>query len=197
MHTHETYNEQELFERISLGDEAAFRVIFDLYKDKLYAFVLRMTKVPAATEELVQEIFTKIWVNRTVLSTTDNPGNYIFIMARNLTVDHIRKMQKDRRLLEETYKRILVAQNTTEEQVDLNESSKLISEALSKLSEQKQKIFRLSRFEGMNHEEIAAALGLSKSTVKNHITETLAYIRGFLDDRSALMAGLFVLYFFE
>lgn len=174
------YDEKLLFRQVAHGDELAFRKVFYLYKEKLSLFISRMVKSDAATTELVQEIFVKLWVNREKLAKVDHPGAYIFMMANNRAVDHLRKIASEARMMDEVWQRISQVQHSTEERLQAKESQELINRAVVQLSPQKQKIFSLSRYEGLNHEEIASELRLSKSTVKNHLVETLRHIRTYL-----------------
>lgn len=189
------FDEKQLFARIANEDEKAFRQLFDLYKLKLYHFVLRMVKQESVAEEMVQEIFMKIWINRSTLNTVENPGNYIFMMARNKTVDHIRKIANETKLREGVKRQISASQDTAYEQILLNESRQLVNDAVAQLSEQKQLIFKLSRVEGYSIDEIAARLNISRSTVKNHIVEILKHIRTYLGAHSKAMVIAFIIVF--
>jgi RNA polymerase sigma-70 factor (ECF subfamily) len=187
------YDEKALFAQIANEDEKAFRQIFDLYKLRVFHFVLKMVKSESVAEEMVQEIFMKIWINRATLTQVDNPGNYIFTMARNKTVDHIRKIANDEKLRRHVGRIISEKQDTAYEQILLNESKRLINEAVEQLSQQKQAIFKLSRVDGYNINEIADQLGISKSTVKNHIVEILKHIKTYLGAHSKTMLIAFMI----
>jgi RNA polymerase sigma-70 factor (ECF subfamily) len=154
-----------------------------------------MVKQENIAEEMVQEIFMKIWINRNTLNTVDNPGNYIFTMARNKTVDHIRKIANENKLRDDVKRRITESQDSAYERILLKESKQLIQDAVNQLSEQKQLIFKLSRTEGYSIDEIAKQLGISKSTVKNHIVEILKHIKSYLGSHSKTMLIAFMILF--
>ena len=187
------HEEKQLFAQIANDDEKAFRQLFELYRLKLYYFVLRMVKQENVAEEMVQEIFMKIWINRNTLTTVDNPGNYIYMMARNKTVDHIRKIANETRLREDVKRHISESQDTAYEQILLKESKQLIQDAVGQLSQQKQTIFKLSRVDGYSIDEIADQLNISRSTVKNHIVEILKHIRTYLGSHSKTMVIAFII----
>jgi RNA polymerase sigma-70 factor (ECF subfamily) len=109
---------------------------------------------------------------------------YLFAMASNRTIDHLRKISAESRMLDDLWARVAHFNKSTEEAYDAKECNDLINEAVVQLSAQKQKIFRLSRYDGLKHEEIAHYLSLSKSTVKNHLVETLRHIRAYLHQHS-------------
>ena len=174
-------SEQELFLQLSEGNKEAFRAIFDLYNGRLTTFIYKLTKSETTSAELVQDIFVKLWVNRSDLSAVKNVQSYLFTMASNRTIDHLRKISAESRMLAKLWLRIAKFQESAEEEYDVKECNDLINQAMVQLSPQKQKIFRLSRYEGLNHEEIATQLKISKSTVKNHIVDTLRHIKTYMN----------------
>src|SRR5688500_4772475 len=183
LHT-EFASEQQLFRRVSEGDRNAFRLVFDLYNGRLTTFIYRLTKSETIAAELVQDIFVKLWVRRSQLADLTNAQAYLFAMASNRTIDHLRKISAESRMLDDLWVRVAHSSKSTEEAYNAKECNHLINEAVVQLSAQKQKIFRLSRYEGLKHEEIADYLSLSKSTVKNHLVETLRHIRAYLHQHS-------------
>jgi RNA polymerase sigma-70 factor (ECF subfamily) len=169
-----------LLQYIANGDKAAFRQLFDLYKLRLFSFVLQMTHSKVDAEEIVQDVFAKLWEIRTDLVQVDYPGKYIYTIARNKTLNHLAKLARDRQLLQQVWLNVSQADNSTEAILQAQESQRLIGEAINRLSLQRQTIFRLSREQGLTHEEIAVHLGLSKSRVKNILVEILKHIKDYL-----------------
>jgi RNA polymerase sigma-70 factor (family 1) len=188
-------HERELFRRISEGEEPAFRLIFEAYTPKLLHYCRGMVKSESLAEEIVQDVFLKLWAGRSKLSTVENPNNWLFIIARNRVLDHFRKAVRETRFQAQMYNSIEENRNVTEEQMDESQSRRLIAKALDQLSEQKQRIFKLSRYEGLSHEEIAKELGLSKNTIKNHLVVTLQHIRDWLGKHSDPVITLIILHF--
>lgn len=170
------YEEKLLLKKVSGGNEKAFRTLYDAYVDRLSAFTFRLCKSRTITEEIVQDIFVKLWVNRTDLINIDVPEAYFFSMARNKTIDHLRKVAKETGLISLLTEELNTC-NNIEEKLNAKELERLIEQALAPLSPQKKMIFHLSRKEGLSHDEIAETMQLSKSTVKNHLSETLKHVR--------------------
>jgi RNA polymerase sigma-70 factor (ECF subfamily) len=168
----------------------AFRQLFDLYKLRLFSFVLQMTHSKVDAEEIVQEVFTKLWEIRTDLVNVDYPGKYIYTIARNKTLNHLTKQARDRQLLQQVWLNLSQTENSTEAILQAQESQRLIGEAINRLSLQRQTIFRLSREQGLTHEEIANRLGLSKSRVKNILVEILKHIKDYLSLSGTLVYTL-------
>jgi len=185
------YEEKRLLKQISKGDEKAFRALYDAYFNHLSAFVFKLCKSTETTEEIIQDVFVKLWVGRHSLSQMDSPEAYIFSMARNKTIDYLRRLVRNTHLMELLTEQ-LTDSNGIEEQLNAKELWDLIEEALSGLSEQKKTIFRLSKEEGLSHDQIAEVMHLSKSTVKNHLSETLRHIRGHLQQHPNSEATLVI-----
>lgn len=158
----------------------SFKRLFDSYRNRLYGYVLAITHSPYAAEELTQEIFIKLWLCRDILHQVDNLDAYIFTIARHKTLNHLRKAANDERLLKELQALGTTANNNVEERALTVEYDRLISDALTLLSPQRRLVYQLSRDKGLNHEEIAHHLRLSRHTVKNHMVEALRFIRQYL-----------------
>jgi RNA polymerase sigma-70 factor (family 1) len=182
--------DRELLQLVANGDMEAFRQLFDQYKIRLFSFVLHMTHSRIDAEEIVQEVFTKLWANRTGLHDVEFPGKYIYTVARNKTLNHLTRVARDRRLMQQLWVNVSQHGNATEDILQARESQRLISEAVDLLSPQRITIFRLSREQGLTHEEIAARLGLSKSRVKNILVEVLKHIKEHLARYSVLITAL-------
>lgn len=183
------YDEKELLSRIAEGDERAFRVFFDRYKDRFYAVVLKMTRSDSVAEEIVQEIFIKIWQKRTSLKEIDYPETYFFTAVYRRVYNHYKKLALERKLLG------LISEspgfrNITDETVLAQESERLINEAISKLPPQQQLVFTLSKQEGLSREQIAEQLHISPHTVRNHLADAVKFIKAYLSQ--AAMIYLFV-----
>jgi RNA polymerase sigma-70 factor (ECF subfamily) len=170
----------ELLQQLKKGDERAFRQLYDRHSRPVAAFIYQLTHSAVDAEDILQDTFLKLWTSREQLPFIEHIGNYIFIIARNKTVDHLRKVARQQQLVDQVWENISEVADALDLQLDARESQQLINNALNQLSDQKQTIFRLSRVEGLSHEDIASRMGLSKSRVKNLQVETLKHIRLFL-----------------
>ena len=170
--------EKELFRKIAEGDELAFAEIFFRYTAKLQPFLLKVTRSEQDTEEIIQDVFLRLWLSRKKLTEVDNHQAYIFTISNNRLFTFLQK--KARRMQVEHQSATPDITHITEEMIDLHENTRLINEAVEQLPPQKKLIFELSRNKGWSHEQIAHELHLSKNTVKNHMTEALRMIREYL-----------------
>jgi RNA polymerase sigma-70 factor (family 1) len=177
----------------------SFKCLFDNYKNRLYGYVLAITHSHYTAEEITQEIFIKLWLCRDILSQVDNLDGYIFTIARNKTLNHLRKAAYDVRLLKELQARASAGafSNNVEERAMVNEYDRLLQDALALLSPQRRLVYVLSRQRGLDHAEIARQLQVSRNTVKNHMVEALRFIRHyFVEHGSVLVLLVAIKYFF-
>ncbi|PST82510.1 RNA polymerase sigma-70 factor [Pedobacter yulinensis] len=173
-----TVHEETLILHISSGDEEAFRVLFGRYRDKIFNYVLKLTKSREASEEIVMDVFLKLWQGRALLHELDNFPAFVSTIARNKALDFLRLAAKDRVLRDLVWEEIeLAATQRADEPLLTAELQKEIDEAVDQLSPQRRTIFRLSRDEHMTYDQIAAHLNLSKATIKNHMLDALKILR--------------------
>ena len=189
-HPDSTYSDLELFAMIAAGDEPAFTVFYLRYTEKLMPHLTRLLNSEAWAEEIVQDTMTKLWEKRRTLAEIENPSAYLFRIASNRTIDHLRHRARETKMQYQLVRAgaDAASANTTENDFDFRASENLLKEAVNGLSPQKQKIYRLRQEDGYSYEEIATQLNISKNTVRNHIAETQQLIRRYLLDRGVLHA---------
>jgi len=177
----DTHSDDLLKLCIKEGNEKAFATFFYAYKDKLFSFLFQITKSENKAEDLVQDVFMKIWQTRDTLSTIDNLNAYIFKIAQNAAVDQLRKMAKDILLITETLTDNETADSESPSELLLNKELKeLIDNAIEQLPAQQKKIFIMRWIEGLSHEEIAHKMNISVSTAQNHMRQALINLRSYL-----------------
>ncbi|ACU61635.1 RNA polymerase, sigma-24 subunit, ECF subfamily [Chitinophaga pinensis DSM 2588] len=183
----------ELLQKMRQGDESAFRQLYDRHSRQVAAFIFHLTHSAVDAEDILQETFLTLWTSREQLPAIVNPASYIFIIARNKTLDHLRKIARQQKLVDHVWANISATADALDLELDARESQQLINTALSRLSEQQRTIFRLSRQDGLDHATIADKLHLSKSRVKNVQVETLRFIRQFLSQHAEFLLLLCLL----
>ncbi len=185
-------NEKELFALMATGDQVAFTKIFDHYEPRLYPFILKITRSEITAEEIVQELFIKLWIDRHKALDMVNPRSYIFRMAANRTANYLRDLARSTKLVRDVAGRMLVEKNTTEEAIDAKEMQEIINKVVELLPEQQKKVYKLSRQEGLTAEEIAIRMNISHKTVKNHLTEALHFIKDKLQHSPGAVIALII-----
>ncbi|TKC04212.1 RNA polymerase sigma-70 factor [Pedobacter frigoris] len=186
---HKLINEAELFAGLANGDEKAFEIIYHHYNKRLAPFVQKTVKFPEITEEIIQDIFVQLWINRHLLAQVEHPTAYLFNIAKNKTLKYLKKIANDTRLLDRLTSTSPTFSNDTEERVIFRESAEIIELAVAGLPGQRKLIWELSRNEGLSHEEIAERLNISKNTVKNQMVHALKHVRGFLENRASMLSA--------
>ena len=176
-------HEKELFRRIALDDEKAFEEIFHRFRLQLFHFSLKITKLDDAAEEMVQECFIKIWASRHTLGELENPVGYIYSMAKNASLDYLRRLYLDEQLRNKVKQKMALAGDSTVEHLNLSETSRLVQLAIAQLPQAQRTVFEMSRLQGKSYHEIAENLNISVNTVRNHLVRALRTIRTFLESR--------------
>ncbi len=177
MLTHDLKNEKELLILAAQADEGAFTMLFHLYKNKLYAYLFRLTESDTLSEDIVQDVFMKLWNDRQTLSSIDNFGSYLFRMSKNHAINYFKRMAQETLIMAEMYGRNSYVHNETQDIIALKDVEKLLNAILEKLPAQQKIVYHLSREEGRTHDEIANLLKISPNTVKNHIVQAMSTIR--------------------
>ena len=186
---------EELLRLIRQGDRVAFYNIYERYCKRLHAFVLRYLKIDADAEEIVQEVFVKLWETREKIDVYSSFESYLFSIAYNTTMSQFRKRLSEKKYLD--YISSLQGFNETQDLTDeihFNELNERLSKLLDELTPRQKEIFLLSREEGLSQAEISEKLGLSINTVKKHMVNALSLLKSRLDSDlviSILYAFLF------
>src|SRR5690606_875907 len=167
----------ELISSLKAGNPLAFKQVFLLYERRLYHFVFSITKSEYISEEIVQEAFTRIWVNRDSLDPFRSFESFIFTVARHLTYNYLRDAARRESIREEMWMNISIQQQHVDSELILAEYNEIVEDIVRNLPQQKRSIYELSRRQGKSNSEIAAMLGISPKTVKNHLWNTMSTIR--------------------
>ena len=160
-------NESELLLQVALGNEHAFRQLFMEYHQQLGGHMLRITGSTELAEEVVQDVFVKIWLTRETLIGVDNFKAYLFVISKNHALNCLKKLAKER-VMVKTLEDELEGNNITET-ADTNMYYNLLDEAIDQLPPQQQKVYLLSRHGRLKYAEIADQLELSRETVKKYL----------------------------
>ena len=169
---------QELLLLIQKDDNVAFYNLYERYCRRLYGFVLRYVKQREDAEEIVQDVFVKIWESRNKIDVFSSFESFLFTIAYNTTISLLRKRTSETKYLE--HLKSLQQSNKDPDLIDeiyFNELHNRVQSLLNELTPRQKEIFKLSREEGLSHEEIAKELDISVNTVKKHMVNTLAFLK--------------------
>jgi RNA polymerase sigma-70 factor (family 1) len=178
----------------SQGEEQAFRILFDRYHPRLFQYLFNLVKSKEVAEELVMDVFLKLWLSKDMLPEIKNLGGFLFRVAHNKSIDFFRAAAKDRHFANLIWEKIeLPAQGTADTPLLMQEYESKLREAIELLPPQRKKVFILHQEKGLSHTQIAEQLGISKNTVANTIVEARQFIKGYLTqnlDLIVLMVAL-------
>lgn len=191
-----TINEKDLFLGLSNGNETAFTELFVHYSRILFPFVTQLLRSAELSEEIIQQTFLKLWLNREKLVDVESPNAYIFRIAANECYAHLRKNLLDEKLFSAIkLKGINESTNTTQEHLTAKEIKRLIHQAVNQLPSQQRRIYNLSRGESLKIPEIAQILNISPITVKNSLVKSLKSIREHLKNSEYYLSVILVIIF--
>ncbi len=194
MKDYSQYSDQVLMQEIKAGNMMAFDALYKNYSRKLYRFSISILKSSEEAENIVQEVFLNLWLNREKIENNSSVKYYIFSIAYNSSISIIREKIKKTKFIE--YLRTL--QDINQESVDLQIEYKELEERLTmiidSLPERQKEVYLLHRIEGLKYSEIAERLNISVNTIENHMSRALKTIREKFGNYS-LLAILFTFLF--
>lgn len=178
--------EKELLVKLRNGDVIAFEIIYAKYKVKLASNLFSILKSWEEVEETLQNLFLKLWTNRTEIDIEKPFHAYLNRIAFNLTQDYFRKIARDKVLFQNLWMKINENMNpdVLRDQVA---SDQELMRTIDSLPEQRKQVFKLCRLEGKSYDEVSRILSISVSTVNDHITKANKYIYSHYD-RSITLA---------
>lgn len=180
-------DERELLIRIASDDEHSFEQLFNIYHSHLFTYVFRISESAELAEEIVQDVFLKLWINRQALAEVTNFKSYLFTVSKNHTLNCIKKIVKERLLKREVEPGII--ESIPEESTETPLYFSLLDEAVNQLPPQQKKIYLMSRHERLKYAQIADELGLSKETVKKYLQIATASITTYVRENMKRLAG--------
>lgn len=176
------------FERIRSGDKQAMEGLFREHYRGLCAFALQYVKDADRAEDLVQDLFFRLWLEREKVNITTSVKAYLFASVRNRCLNAVKVQGRMRSLVEE---RDEVVEEEERAEDEHTERIARVHAAIEALPEERRKVFKLSRYEGLKYHEIAERLGISVKTVDNQMGKALKTLREDLADLVPLLGWLF------
>lgn len=175
-------SDSDLVRFLQEENEEAFAELYNRHWKLIYFLAIKYTKSAEISQDIVQDVFLKIWLNRNNLSHVREFKPYLHVAARNLIISSLRNkvfhvtIEKGEEIEEEYL--------LPEKQLTYKESVVLLSQAIEMLTPQQKAAYHLSRNEGKKYDEIALEMGITVSTVKNHMAKAIRFIRNYLTDNS-------------
>ncbi|NCC09225.1 MAG: RNA polymerase sigma-70 factor [Bacteroidia bacterium] len=169
-------NEQELVIRLKQGSQEAFTALYKHYWAKVYHFSNLYLSSESEKEEVVQEVFVRLWEVRDFIKPEESFKGFLFIITRNIIFNNFRKSFR-----ETTYKQTVLQaafeEYDMEESIETADLRSYIKGLVSQLTPRQQEVFRLSREQHLSYREISKQLDISEKTVERHINDALRFLR--------------------
>ena len=179
--------EKDYIIELKKGSFSAFDHIFSSYKERLYAFAVGYLKVSDDAQELVQEVFVKVWENRETIDETRSFNSYLFTISKNTILNYFRKKAIEQSYIGYIKQNTHLTYNKAEEELEYEELLKKANIVIEQLPHRQKEIYRLSREKGLSNEEIAWKLHISKKTVENQVTLAMKFLRNQLGQEKMYM----------
>lgn len=193
MDTASPHNEKELLDGLRNGSESAFTQLYRNYNLSLYYNILALVKDEHIAEELVQDVFSRIWRQRYSINIEKSFSAYLFVMSRNRVFDFFRQVMRD----QELYARIKAVASEHYDHIEqalfARENADLLRKAIATLSPQRRRAFELCKMEGFSYRQASEEMGVSLSTLKDHMVNALETIRLYIS-KNMEVAGVLIFY---
>jgi len=184
--TDNQHDDRELVIQLQAGNMLAFDAIYKKYNQKLFRFAYYVLKSREDAENIVQEVFVKIWENRDKIRSHSSFSSYIFAVTHHATIDLIRDKLKDNKFRDHLLFLQEPFENPVQADMELDEARNQAQEALAKLTERQRQIYLMHREEELTYNEIADKLSISVNTVENHMAAALKKLREHLKTSSSI-----------
>jgi RNA polymerase sigma-70 factor (ECF subfamily) len=178
----------------SEGDRLAYGRLYSYYYPQLYNSLAYISKSSEEAQEVIQEIFLKIWTAKESLIMIRSFEDYVFTLAKNLLIDRLRKKRTGLRVIQSISDQPAINQEASpDQQLIFKQYYSTALAALDRLSDQKKRIFLLRTQEGMTLAQIAEQMGIARPTVKKHLYSATHFIKEYLRKHGE---GIIVFLFF-
>jgi RNA polymerase sigma-70 factor (ECF subfamily) len=173
-------NEPLLVQAMQSGSEEAFTALYRHYGPQLYLNILKLVHDPELAEDMVQELFARVWQKRENKGLKENFAGYVYRVGQHLVHDFFRKLKRDRRLRERFRSLAEQYYEPIEEAIQYRQSSAVLKKAIEQLSPQQKKVYELVKMEGCTYKRTAEIMGISPLTVKEYLAATNKSIRSYV-----------------
>ena len=181
--------QKELLVELAEGSESAFEEIYKLYSPRLFGRLLKLVKSSSVAEEILQDVFLKLWEHRKSIDSERSFRSFLFKIAENKVYDFFRSVARDKKRAAELIVLSTTRYTEIEEFFLFDEKSVAVQRAIDTLPAQRQQVFRLCKLDGKSYKEVSELLGISLSTISDHIVKGKKTIREYLKSHYKEIGG--------
>jgi len=185
-------NLEKVLSELADNNQSALGELFNYYYPRLYNFSKAFLKLDDGIDDILQEVFLKIWKNRQNIKTSYTFNSYIFTITKNLLLNELRSRINNQKIRDQIYQASVAKEYLSFEKTEYNELKEKIESLVNELPSRQRDIFKLSRFDGLSHKEIADKLNITTKTVEYHISQAIIFLR----DKLETFGLISLLYFY-
>lgn len=171
------FNLNAVLLNLANDDKKALEELFNYYYPRLYQFSKSFLKLEDGIDDILQEVFLKIWKNRATISSSETFNPFIFTITRNMLLNELRSRMSKQNVKNEILKLSVHNEYYSFEKLEYGELKETVDRIVNNLPEKQREVFLLSRYEGLSHKEIAERLNISTKTVEYHISQSISTIK--------------------
>jgi RNA polymerase sigma-70 factor (ECF subfamily) len=184
------FDEKALLAQMQAGSADAFTLLYQQYAERLYYNILALVKDGLTAEELVQDIFSRIWQKRATIHIDTSFAAYLFAASRNRVYDFFRKLHRDHHLYASIRAAASYEYTYIEEALLNRENADILQKAIKSLPQQRRRAFELCKIEGCSYKEASEIMGISLSTLKDHMANAREAIRIYVSKHYEITVGI-------
>jgi RNA polymerase sigma-70 factor (family 1) len=169
------YEDRQLLLAVAGGDEEAFARLYARFGPMLFPYVLKIVKMPPLAEDILQDIFLKVWESREKLPDVNHLPAYLFTVARNHTLNTLQNLSRSQQAMTAMVDHYRV--HRFDDEVLVKDYRQFVENVLQTIPSRSRDIFRKCREEGMSYEDVAGEIGISRNAVKRHMVNTLRTLK--------------------
>ncbi|WEK33956.1 MAG: RNA polymerase sigma-70 factor [Candidatus Pseudobacter hemicellulosilyticus] len=193
MHQNEhIYEEAKLIALLNDGSEYAFQLIYDRYRNRIYRLAVKYLSSPLLAQEIVQDVFLKLWFERANIRTGRPIESWLVTVAKNMIINQLKKLARDWKAAGALKGINTITENPIFDGLKEKEYQALLNKAIDGLSDMQKAVYRLAREEQLSYLRIAEQLNISPLTVKTHMSRALDHIKSFFAERGILFLAAFL-----
>lgn len=177
-------DESNIVKRLNRGDEAAFELLFNNYKERLYLFAIKLVKSDELACDIIHDVFVKVWEIRVNIDHNSNFSSFLHTICKNLIFNLLKQASRREALKLEIIQYTSQNQNTLEEDIYFREYEIIANEAVNQLPPRRKEVFQMCKVEGKTYNQTASDLGISRDAVKDHIVRASKFIKSYFKKHS-------------